>query len=105
MRRFTEADNGQRAQIAAGESFEMSLPENPATGFHWKVISGGEPVCSLTNDRFEPASGVGGQGIHHWRFRAREPGTGEIHFALQRSWESPVASGRSVTLKFRVTPA
>ena len=104
MVQFTAAKTGESSEIKKGESFEISLPENPATGFRWKIIATGEPVSRMTGEDFHPSAGVGGQGIHCWRFRTAEVGESEIRLVLQRSWEAPAESAQSFALRVVVTP-
>jgi inhibitor of cysteine peptidase len=104
MLRFTVSKSGESAEIQKGESFEISLPENPATGFQWKITVSGEPVCTMTGDDFRPTPGVGGEGMHCWRFRTIQAGEREIVMALQRFWEAPEKAARMFTLRVVVKP-
>jgi hypothetical protein len=40
----------------------------------------------MTGEDFRPSTGVGGQGIHCWRFRTIQAGESEIGMVLKRSW-------------------
>jgi inhibitor of cysteine peptidase len=104
MLQFTASQAGESAKLPKGESFEISLPENPATGFRWKVTATGKPVCAMTGDEFRPSAGVGGQGIRSWRFRTIQDGTIEIRMVLRRSWQAPAEPAKSFTLRVIVTP-
>jgi inhibitor of cysteine peptidase len=104
MLQFTASKTGESAELPKGESFEISLPENPATGFRWKITATGAPVSTITEDDFRPGTGVGGQGIHRWRFRTVQAGESEIRMVLQRSWEPPAEPAQSFTLRVVVTP-
>jgi inhibitor of cysteine peptidase len=103
MLQFTASKTGESAELRKGESFEISLPENPATGFRWKIIATGAPVSTMIEEDFRAGTGVGGQGIHRWRFRAVQAGESEIEMALQRSWEPPAEPAQSFTLRVVVT--
>src|ERR1035437_5042234 len=83
MLQFTASKTGESAELPKGESFEISLPENPATGFRWKITATGEPVSTMTGEDFLPSTGVGGQGIHCWRFRTIQAGESEIGMVLR----------------------
>jgi len=89
MLQFTASQTGESAKLPTGESFEISLPENPATGFRWKFTATGEPVSTMTGEDFRPSTGVGGQGIHCWRFEPHRPAESEIEMVLRRSWGAP----------------
>jgi inhibitor of cysteine peptidase len=104
MLQFNASKTGESAKLRKGESFEISLPENPATGFRWKITVIGEPVSKMTGDDFRPSIEVGGQGIHCWRFRTRQAGESEIRMVLQRSWEASAQPVQSFTLRVVVTP-
>jgi inhibitor of cysteine peptidase len=104
MLQFDASKTGESAKLNKGESFEISLPENPATGFRWKITATGEPVITMTGEDFRPSTGVGGQGIRFWRFRTEQPGESEIRMVLQRSWERPAKPAQSFTLRLVVTP-
>jgi inhibitor of cysteine peptidase len=104
MRRFTAFQAGKSAKLPIGDSFEVSLPENPTTGFRWKITAGGEPASKMINEDFHPGARVGGQGIHTWRFRAVQQGESEIRMVLQRSWETPAEPAQAFTLQVIVSP-
>lgn len=78
------------AEINVGESFEVSLPENPTTGYRWITTDITQTTIVLTDDRFESEAkiGFGGGGVRRWRFTATKPGTIELKFFYQRSWEN-----------------
>jgi inhibitor of cysteine peptidase len=102
--RFTASKSGESAEIPKGESFEISLPENPTTGFRWKITATGEPVSTMIGEDFRPGIAVGGQGIHSWRFRTIQAGESEIAMVLQRSWEAPAKPAKTFALRVVVTP-
>jgi inhibitor of cysteine peptidase len=104
MLEFTASKTGESVKVPKGESFQISLPENPATGFRWKITAAGEPASAMTGDDFHPGAGVGGKGIHCWRFRTIQAGESEIAMVLQRSWEAPAEPAQSFTLRVVVTP-
>jgi len=104
MLHFTASETGESAEIPKGQSFEISLPENPATGFRWKITATGEPVSTLTSEEFHPSAGAGGQGMHRWRFRTVHAGQSEIGMVLQRSWETPAEPAQTFSLRVVVTP-
>ena len=99
MLQFTASQTGDSAKLPKGESFEISLPENPATGFRWKITATGEPVSKMTGEDFHPSTGVGGHGIHYWRFRTTQAGESQIEMVLRRSWGAPAEPEQSFTLR------
>src|ERR1700674_2854721 len=104
MLEFTASKTGESAEVPKGKSFQISLPETPATRFRWKITATGEPVSTMTGEDFHPGTGAGGQGIHCWRFRTIQTGEAAIGMVLQRSWEAPAEPAQSFTLRVVVTP-
>ncbi len=90
----------QSATVSLGDTFRISLKENPTTGYRWKVAVAGEPVCALLDDEFRPGVAPGAGGIHHWRFRAAAAGETRVEMRLQRSWTPEAA--RQFKLAVRV---
>jgi predicted secreted protein len=105
MLEFHESDTAEReAQIPLGDSFEISLRENPTTGFRWRVHAGAEPVCRLTEDDFQPGRLPGAGGIHRWRFLAAQAGETRIRLSLERSWGKSPEPAKRFILRVLVNP-
>jgi inhibitor of cysteine peptidase len=80
--------NGEHVTVQVDETVQLLLPETPTTGYRWRVISSGEPVTELVEDRFQPpAEGAGRSGSHLWVFRVRQPGYASIELQQTRAWE------------------
>ncbi len=95
--------NNTETALAVGQTLEVSLAENPTTGFRWELKAAGEPACAPRGDTFDaPASGVGKSGTHHWRFEAVGKGTGNIELAYRRSWEQDKPPAETFKLTVRV---
>ena len=94
-------------ELPVGQMLEVSLPENPTTGYRWQVAQGGEPVCSLVRDAFDPPGDrdggqrLGRAGRHRWQLRAAHPGVGQIELVSRRPWGDQPAA-RRFTLTVRV---
>lgn len=100
---LNESYNGREIELRAGEEFEIRLPENPTTGFRWRLVSDGEPVCVLQSDFFEPADRTPGRGgSHYWRFLAAQVGLGNIDLVYRRSFEQQETPARRFTLHVRI---
>ena len=97
------ADNTDVA-LAVGEELEITLGENPSTGFRWELLSPGEPQCALVAHNFEPPSPAvpGRGGRHHWRFKAASAGSGKIEMVYRRPMERDQAPARTFKLSVRV---
>jgi inhibitor of cysteine peptidase len=102
MERFDESAQGREIELAEGQEFELTLVENPTTGFRWRVAADGSPACSLVSDEFRaPDEARPGQGgSRAWRFRAVR--AGECRIALSYSRAGGDAA-RDFTLRVRVT--
>lgn len=104
MRAIDEAWNGREITVAEGEMLQISLPENPTTGFRWSLEANGEPACTLIDSSFEPSSGPpGAGGRHSWRFAAARPGQARIALAYERPWARGQAPARTFSVTVRVT--
>jgi len=98
--------DGREVTIAVGEIVEISLAENPTTGFRWDLEVKPEPACTLVRSTFEPATGPPGKGgTHRWQFRAVRSGTGEIVLEYRRPWERNTPPGQTFKLSLRVQKA
>ena len=98
-----ESYNEREVELHVGEGFEICLPENPTTGFRWRLVSNGEPVCILQNDFFEPSDRTPGRGgRHYWRFQAAQVGVVNIDLVYQRSFEQEETPARKFTLRVRI---
>jgi inhibitor of cysteine peptidase len=95
--------NGRQVTLAVGEVVEISLAENPTTGFRWDLKVKPEPACTLLKSTFEPATGPPGKGgTHRWQFQAVRSGSGEIVLVYRRPWEQNTPPGQTFRLSVRV---
>jgi inhibitor of cysteine peptidase len=104
MLQLDESDNEREIELHVGEEFEIRLPENPTTGFRWRLASNGEPACILESNFFETAdhSPPGRGGSHYWRFQAAQVGLGNISLVYMRSFEQEEKSAQRFTLRVRI---
>jgi inhibitor of cysteine peptidase len=86
---LTEADNGKLVTLGPGESLQITLNENPSTGFRWTLEGGTDEILELLNSNFVQATGLGpgGGGQHVWRFRSKNTGDTRLVLKRWRSWE------------------
>lgn len=104
MLQFDEASNGRRINLTLGQTFEISLRENPSTGFRWTLEASGEPICALLGDSFTPSGGPpGAGGVHQWQFEAVQVGQSRIALTYQRPWEQSKPSASTFTLRIDVS--
>ena len=77
---------------------EISLKENPSTGFRWSLEKSNDEILELLNSDYIQASGpeVGSGGKRIWKFIAKK--TGDVHLVLKlwRAWEG----NRSIVKRF-----
>jgi predicted secreted protein len=102
MEQLDESADGREIEVAAGEEFELTLGENPTTGFRWRVTVDGTPACALVKDEFRaPTEGRPGQGGSHvWQFRAVRAGECQIKLSYARAAGD---AARNFILRVRVT--
>jgi inhibitor of cysteine peptidase len=102
MIQVDKSANNTQTVLAAGQTLEISLPENPTTGFRWELKAAGEPVCAARGDTFDaPAAGIGKSGTRRWRFEAVGKGTGNIELIYRRAWEQDKPPAETFRLTVR----
>ena len=83
-----------------GDKFEVSMEENPSTGYVWLLLDqelefhGLKGVIRLSNSRFEPPKSqeeapilVGAPGTRFIEIEALQEGKGTVHMIMGRPWE------------------
>jgi inhibitor of cysteine peptidase len=97
---MTETDSGKSVKADVGERLELSLNENPSTGYRWAIENLDTGVISAQEGDFTPSSGgPGGGGSMKWSLKAVAPGKTEFRLKLWRPWEGEA----SVQKRFKVT--
>ena len=86
---FGMADNGGTYPVSLGALIQLSLPENPTTGYQWNIsVTGG---LSPVNETYIPddTTGklVGSGGTHVWFLKTTQQGNQAITGIYRRSWE------------------
>ena len=103
MMHVDQSYNGHEVTLAVGQVMELSLSENPTTGFRWDLKTKAEPACELVASTFDaPGGRPGNGGVHHWQFRAVHPGSGEIELEYRRPWEKDAAPAKVYKMGVRV---
>lgn len=101
---LTEENDNTTVTARIGDTIEVSLSENPSTGYRWEVAALDSSVVSAGESRFSPpAGGIGAGGTRHMAFRVRDAGVGRVELVLRRSWEPVDAAIQrwSVTVEAR----
>lgn len=101
MEQLDESSDGRDLELSVGQEFELTLSENPTTGFRWRASAAGAPVCVLVKDELQaPAEQRPGQGGRHvWQFRAVRAGQSQLALAYTRAGGS---AQRNFTLRLHV---
>jgi len=99
--------DGSSLEIAAGESFTVTLESNITTGYCWSLLEGDESIVALVEQEYlapENEQGIGAGSYEVWRFAGAAAGTTLIRMGYLRPWES-VAPIETFTLDVTVTDA
>jgi inhibitor of cysteine peptidase len=103
--RLTEKDDGQKISVATGQVLNLSLPENPTTGYGWSVADLKLPDClaALSAGEYKPdADRIGSGGMMTWRFVALRHGSGELRLVYNRSFETDRPPAKVFTISVEV---
>ena len=97
----TEADSGRSLAVAPGTQVVLRLPENPTTGYRWRITAEAAPVLRPQEDAYAPgASMPGAGGQHRWTWQAAQPGEAALRLDYARPWETgPAARHFAVTIR------
>ena len=100
---IAQSDNGRKIHMKLGDTLEIQLSGNPTTGYEWKHVSSGEPICDLQEQSQDAQAGKhGASGVYHWQCRAARIGQTRIVFAYARAWETQTPPAQTFTLDIEV---
>ena len=105
---FGEESDGKSVTLKVGDLFEITLPENPTTGYSWQVVEGlGGVVVRLGKPEFHPnrrgSHLVGVGGTITWRFTAAGKGTTTLRLIYHRRWEKDKLPAKTFHLTVTVS--
>jgi inhibitor of cysteine peptidase len=85
---FDGTNDGGTYTFKPGEHIEITLVENPTTGYSWNMtIPAG--LILLSDEFIAPDTGLAGApGMHVWLFEAATPGTYTVKGKYIRPWET-----------------
>jgi inhibitor of cysteine peptidase len=85
---LTEAEDGQVINMAQADRLNITLPENPTTGYRWEISGIDAAVLRLEKSTYAlgPHGAPGGGGIRTISFQGLSPGTSSLVLKLWRSW-------------------
>lgn len=100
---FDSAYNGHTVQAETGTTLNVSLSENPSTGYTWNWTL--TPGLELVNDTYvaNESGLIGAGGVHTWVLKMTGNDTQTFSAIEKRPWE-PVF-GNETTYSLNVTPA
>lgn len=76
---LTSASFAADINITVNETFNITLPSNPSTGYSWNVDYDGT-YLELVDDTFQPGVGIGAPGMRTFTFIALQSGETSIDF-------------------------
>lgn len=79
--------------FTVGETFEICLVENSMSGYQWKLLHDGAPVCVTAQPggtivNHESTANCGKLQERCWEFRIVQKGEAQIRLSYQRAWET-----------------
>jgi inhibitor of cysteine peptidase len=103
----TEADDGKTIKAAVGDTVEIALPSNPATGFEWQIVANDagslEPRGKPVFERQAGTEGrVGAGGTTTFRFEAAQAGTAALRLRYVQPW-APAPDAKTFTVSVEVS--
>jgi inhibitor of cysteine peptidase len=94
---YNQSDKNKTVNAKTGETFTVTLDDNPSTGYAWNVsVTSG---LTIVNDTYLPANTtlVGVPGLHVWRITAN--GTGNQSFGgIYRRPQEPLIGNETTYL-------
>jgi inhibitor of cysteine peptidase len=103
--KYGPEDDGREINLNSRDEFEINLPETRTAGYKWTADTAPDPTYEMLGDQSEvPTGTTGGSGLHHFHFRARNAGSGEIKLHYGRAWDQEKGPEKTFTLKVHVRP-
>jgi inhibitor of cysteine peptidase len=104
MLQIDQSFDGREVNANKLDKLQLSLPENPTTGYRWDLKSSGEPVCKLNDTHYDaPTDAVGRGGTRRWEFSIVAAGVTTIQLEYRRSFEPSNPAAKSFSLTVRAT--
>lgn len=98
---YGASDNGSTITLKKGDIFEISLDENPTTGYGWNVTST-QGLTVLDSKYVKEGSAIGAGGVHVWKLEATSSGTDQFFAVYKRPWEPRSEADRTFRLTISV---
>lgn len=98
---LTLEDTGKSLQLARGQDLVIRLPENPTTGYLWKVEAFDDQILAFQGRQAAaPGPGIGSGREVIFAFKALKPGLSRIRLKRSREW---VTDESGVDQRFEVS--
>ena len=87
---LTIQDSGRTLSLPIKQTIQITLSENPTTGYRWQVLESGTPVLRLRNDSFQrgSSSAVGAGGNRIFEFVTDAAGAAALRLGYARSGDT-----------------
>jgi inhibitor of cysteine peptidase len=97
---FQTKDDGTAANIPVGRRFQISLEENPTTGYRWLDPEFDKACLRLESADYVAHQGgaIGGGGIRQFEFSVTGQCRTTIHLVYKRPWEPNAAPQKTFAL-------
>lgn len=96
--------DGEEIKVHPGDTFMISLEENPTTGYSWTCEIEGSAIV-LAYDDYKPSKEkeglVGTGGLHSFTFRAINEGFSKVTFRYKRPWEEDAIETKSAIINVK----
>ncbi len=76
--------------LKVGEKFNITLSENPTTGYTWNYSISNSNILKIIEDKYCAMNNntIGGGGFHYWIIEGLKKGNATIVFKYRRPWEN-----------------
>ncbi len=104
QRPFSEVDAGQSIVLSTGKTFEIELPENPTTGYAWKMEVSNPSILKEISHSYTAHEGgrLGAVGEGLWTFRTLSIGSVDITASYERPWDDNDQPTKVITFTLQV---
>ena len=98
-------DQPETAQTQVGDTFTISLPSNPTTGYSWELDFDADYLELVSDDFVITSNLFGAPGIQSFELKAINQGRTELTMIYKRSWEDQVAEKRVMLVQIAGRPS
>jgi predicted secreted protein len=102
---LTVADTDRAFRLQRGQTVELRLASDRASGFTWIPTHDMRPMMStdgMPQYEVDQDAGPGGPGTEIWRFIAREPGHVHLVFEYRRPFDAGAPPAQAVVYHFDI---